>query len=278
MSSMKRIAGLGLVFLAVSGRAGAQSACYLVPDRYELASAGEVAVHLARTGAGVLERVPWPSEGAEWLFVRSAGTQLNLDDARPRLASEDFVRLSLTETDVAVIGIDRRPWIEEVSAADLRKFLEAEVASGALPEGWRERIPGTRVRLRRIESSKVLVRSGSDGSATAVSRTGLRSEIRPLVDPTAIVPGSDLPLRVSWSDSAAGVAAILVQPPSNAVRRAVLSRDGAAWFRVDAPGPWLVAVHRAKVLDADPAADWEIESATLSFTVPPASQPAGGGK
>lgn len=276
-----------LAFGAASARARAQSVAYLLPDRYDVVAGRDVSVRVSRGTSGALETIPWPSADVEWFLVRSAGTQRNLADARPANEGEDFVRLPLPDPDAAVIGIDARPRIERVPGTAWRKFLEAEIAASALPADWRGRASGETVRVRRIESMKLLVRAAktdaSDadlwrGSATGSSKTGQRTEIRPLIDPTAMAVGSDLPLRVSWADSASVEAKIVVrQVGVDTVQR--LSAPGSAgWFTVTAPGEWRVEVHRAKPLQGDPAADWELETATLSFVVPAPSKPAGGGK
>jgi hypothetical protein len=288
---MKRFVRMFLVLVAAGDaaitRASAQSVSYLLPNRYELASGSEVEVRVASGESGLLQTIPWPGRDLQWLFVRTAGTQRNFAEATPGRPGEDFVRVALSEPDVAMIGMDRRPWIERVPGAEMRRFLELDVEATTLPVDWKARTTSETVRVRHIESAKLLVRivksvpEGREewrGSATAPSKTGQRSEIRPLIDPTAMAVGSDLPLRISWSDSAGVDATIVARHPVTGTRHASLARGGAGWFTVTAPGEWRVEIHRAKLLGGDPAADWELETATLSFVVPAASKPAGGGK
>jgi hypothetical protein len=116
------------------------------------------------------------------------------------------------------------------------------------------------------------------GSATGSSKTGQRTEIRPLVDPTAMAVGSDLPLRISWSDSAGVEAKIAVRQVGTDAVQHLSAPGGSGWFTVTAPGEWRVEVNRAKPLQGDPAADWQLETATLSFVVHAPSKTAGGGK
>jgi hypothetical protein len=277
--------------VAASTRAPAQTTTFLIPDRYELVGGGEVAVHAANRGPDGLRTIAWPGSDLEWLYSRSAGTQTNLPATTSARSGEQFVRIALAEPDAALVGFDRRPWIEQVPATDLRKFLELDVAASALPADWTTRITGETVRVRRVESAKLVVRmtrgtsEGKEkekedvhGSATAPSKVGQRTEIRPLVDPTAMAVGSDLPLRISWADPSSVDATIVARQPGTETRIAVLSRKGSGWFTVSAPGEWLVEVHRAKPLTGDSAADWELETATLSFVVPAPAKPAGGGK
>ncbi len=288
---MQRSARLFLVTLAAaaaaSTRALAQSISFLQPDRYQLADEGEVAVHVSSRTAEALRAVAWPARDLDWFYFRTAGTQENIDAANALKPGEEFVRLALHEPDAALIGIDRKPWIEQVSGADLRKFLELDVAPGAMPADWRERSAKETLRVRHVECAKLFVRmtkttgEGKDawkGSATAPSKVGQRSEIRPLTDPTTIALGSDLPLRIAWADSASPDVMIVARQPAAGTRLATLAKHGAGWFTVNASGEWLVEVHRAKALTGDPTADWELESATISFVAPAAAKTAGGGK
>ncbi len=288
---MKRDVKMCLLLLAAAGgataRARAQSISYLLPDRYEVVVGREVAVHVARGTSGVLATIPWPGEGIEWFFVRTAGTQRNLAQPGTALPGEDFLRLHLEEPDVALIGMDTRPWIESVRGNEMRKFLESAVAASALPSDWMAQTSSETVRVRHIESAKLLVRvvksaPGSKdewrGSATGPSKSGQRTEIRPLIDPTAIAVGSDLPLRISWADSVNVDVRVVTRQVATGTTLTSLAPGGAGWFTVSAPGEWRVEVHRAKRLKDDPAADWELETATLSFLVPALSKPAGGGK
>ena len=273
-----------LVFAFAGARAPAQSVGYLLPDRFEVAPGAQVAVALERSSAGALRPVAWPRRDVAWLFVRAAGAQLNLEE--PKLGGPDgeSVLVELAEPDVAMIGMDRRPWVESVPGAGFREFLERELAPSALPAEWKSHAASDVVRVRRVESAKLLVRvartvgGDREASVTASSKSGQRTEIRPLVDPTAMAVGSDLPLRVSWSDSAEVDARIVARQVSAGVAQVASTQKGTGWLTVTAPGRWQVEIHRAKWLASDPDADWELESATLCFVVPPAAKSTRGGK
>lgn len=282
---MTRLACRFLLVLAfASAPAPAQSVGYLLPDRFEVAPGAEVAVQLQRGSAGALRPVAWPRRDVAWFFVRAAGTQQNLED--PRLGGPDgeSVLVELAEPDVALIGMDRRPWVESVPGARFREFLERDLAASALPAEWKTRAAADVLRVRHIESAKLLVRVARtvggklEASVTASSKAGQRTEIRPLVDPTAMAVGSDLPLRISWSDSADVDARIVARQVSAVIAQVASTQKGTGWFTVTAPGQWQVEIHRAKWLASDPDADWELESATLCFVVPPAAKSARGGK
>ena len=282
-----RIAGpliLAAACSAWSARgADAQSIGYLVPDRFELSPGSEISVQLARGKAGVLASAPWPSREVDWFLVRAAGGQRNVENPSPARDGETSVRIALADPDVTLIGIDRRPWIESVPGAELREFLGRDLEPSALPAGWQAHAAADTIRVRHVESAKLLVRVAGrkddlHGSATAFSKTGQRTEIRPMIDPTSMAVGGDLPLRVSWAGGADAETRIVARQVAAGVVQTATTSKEAGRFLVTAPGRWQVEVHRARWLAGDPAADWELETATLCFVVPEPGKPEGGGK
>lgn len=277
-----------LAATAVAASSLAQSTTYLVPARFEAASGSKIEVHVELGFGDTLSPAAWPSGALDQFFVRTAGTQRNLPEAAPARPEDAFVAVDLGDPDAAMIGLDRRPWIESVPGPKLRAFLEKDVEASSLPEGWKSRTEADAVRIRHLDSAKLLVRSlrGATvgeperlpGSATSSSRAGQRSEIKVLVDPTVMSLGSDLPLRVSWSDSKDVDATILARHVPSGATSSVPARKGNGWIRIDRPGRWQLEVHRARILAEDPAADLEIESATLVFSVPEPRKSAGGGR
>lgn len=276
-----------LAATAVGLRSSAQSTTYLVPAQFEIATGGKVEVHVELGVGDALTPAAWPSGSLEQFFVRTYGTQRNLPEAAPARPEDAFVALDLGDPDAVMIGLDRRPWIESVPGPKLRAFLEKDVEASSLPEGWKARTEAESLRVRHLDSAKLLVRAlrgltvgepeRLPGSATASSRAGQRSEIKVLVDPTVMALGSDLPLRVSWSDSKDPDATILALHVPSGTASSVRAPKGNAWIRIDRAGRWQLEVHRARVLADDPAADIEIESATLVFSVPePRKAPAKG--
>jgi hypothetical protein len=276
-----------LAATAVGAVSRAQSTTFLVPSRFEAASGSKLEVHVELGMGDVLSPAAWPSGALERFYVRTAGTQRNLPEAAPARPEDAFVAVDLGDPDAAMIGLDRRPWIESVPGPKLRAYLEKNVEATSLPEGWTSRTEAEALRVRHLDSAKLLVRSlrGATvgeperlpGSATSASRAGQRSEIKVLVDPTVMALGSDLPLRVSWSDSKDPDATILARHVPSGTASSVRAAKGNGWIRIDRPGRWQLEVHRARPLADDPAADWEIESATLVFSVPEPRKSQGSG-
>ncbi len=263
----------------IAARAGAQSTTYLVPARFEAESGSKLEIHVELGVGDALSPAAWPTGGLDQFFVRTAGTQRNLPEVAPARPEDAFVSIDLGDPDAAMIGLDRRPWIESVPGPKLRAFLEKDVAASSLPEGWKARTDADALRVRHLDSAKLLVRSVREltvggepeklpGSATSASRAGQRSEIKVLVDPTVMALGSDLPLRVSWFDSKDVDATILAKNLPSGSEVSVRTTKGNGWLRIDHPGRWQLEVHRARTLADDVAADFEIESATLVFSVP----------
>jgi hypothetical protein len=266
-----------LVAASASASAPAQSATFLVPDRFQAAPGGNVRIHVETGAASALAPAPWPSGAIEQFFVRTAGTQRNAPDAAPARPEDGFVAVDLGDPDAAMIGLDRRPWVESVPVAALRELGETDVAAS-----------GDTVRVRRLDSAKLLVRSVREtpsgeperlpGSAMAASRAGQRTEIRVMVDPTVMSLGSDLPMRVSWSDAKEVDATILARHVPSGTSVSVRAPKGSGFVRIDRSGRWQLEVRRARRLVDDPAADWEIECATVVFSVPEPRKAPGRGR
>jgi hypothetical protein len=244
----------------------AQSVTALRADRHELATMERLGVRFDRERGGVLEQAAWPGE-FEWFLVRVAGGQTN----RQSLISP---QLLLSESGVTLLAADRKPRIEEVTPRELRTFFRSRVGPATLPGVSLGRGGEQGLRVRRLESSKLLVRVvGEEGwlsnSATAQSKTGQRVEIRPMGDPTSVKVRTDMPLRIYVPNPEKAGTKVIARNLASGKRQTFLTdRVGTGYFTVDQPGVWLVETHHARRLFDDPEADWEIHTATLTFEVP----------
>jgi len=257
---------LPLVMLLLAAPAGAQSVTALRADRHELSAREHLRLRFDRERGGALDQAAWPGE-FDWFLVRVAGGQTN----RQSLTSP---QLLLSESGVALLAADRKPRIEEVTPRELRSFLRSRVGPATLPAAAPGRGDEQGLRVRRLESSKLLVRVlGDEGwlsnSATAQSKTGQRVEIRPLGDPTSVKVRTDMPLRIYVPGPEKAGTKVIARHLASGKRQTFLTdRVGTGYFSVDQPGVWLVEAHHARRLVDDPEADWEIHTATLSFDVP----------
>lgn len=272
--------GLTLLLGAPLHALALQETRFLQAERYEVASGRELALRFGALSEGRLSGVAWPREldaegrDFEWAFVRAAGAQENLERFQPASEREDAVLRRLVEPGVTLIATDRRPFVESIPAGEWMAFLAANLGPEALPADWRTRIPEGVVRVRRRESSKLLVRVvGENGwlpnSATAQSKTGQAVELRPLADPTSVALKSDLPLRAYLPAARKDGNKVLAHHHESGRGQTFLTDAmGSGFFTVSVAGVWTVAAHAVRPLADDEGADWELASATLTFEVP----------
>lgn len=211
----------------------------------------------------------WPPGEIDWMFVRGGPEQENRHDVRPSRAGDNFVTVEVRHPGVTLLGIDRRAAVRELTPAQLRSFLQRNVAGGAAKS-----VPADEsLRIRHVSSAKTMVRvAAADGrivpSPIATSKTGQAVEIRPSFDPTAAVPGSDVPLRVYIDGSAkCGLQVRATCVTSGATTTFITDEGGFGHFRISDAGVWRVEVHHAEPAENDDSADWAIYSATLTFEV-----------
>jgi hypothetical protein len=220
----------------------------------------------------------WRAEDVRWMLVRVAGTQHNFD--APPLDESARPIATLELAGVGLIGIDLQPREVEVQAASLRRFLEER---GTREQGAEVAPDRPTVRVRRVESFTTLVRCGAPGAAAgrseATGRTVQEAEIRPLMDPAALRPPTDLPLKLYLGGSpASGARLIATHVPSGAARECRADGSGACVLTLDAPGQWRLEFHSLTRAAEGEEPALVLRSASLTFEVPDApAQPAGEG-
>ena len=237
----------------------------LAPDRYQVRAASAVGLRLL---AGKSPQ-DWPEQQISWLFVRVAGTQLNLDTlaSLPADASRS-APVKLERAGIAMIGLDLRPRVESLPAAEFQQFLSERAGLEPDPDATGQ------VRVRRVESFKLLVRALDNqgelrNSADSQSKSGQQVEIRPLADPLEVRLNRDLLVRVYLPQGASvGALVLATHLPSGTAKRFRTGPGGTGHFTVDTAGEWLVECHSVRALDDDPEAEVELHSATLRFEVP----------
>jgi hypothetical protein len=259
-------AGLGCAWAAPP------AVTYLRPAKF-VATRGESVGVCVETGAPLTAQVTdWPADDLRWFYVLAAGTRENHPTVRPAGRDTRSVPVNVTQPGVTVVGLDKKPAVTTMSGTDLRTFLSQNVAQAEAVPIF-QRLGSTPVRVRRIESAATLIRApgtggDNEGSGAAMSKTGQAVEIRPLFDPTSVVVGSDLPVRVYVGGSTK--AGAKVQASSLAAGQTVAKiadRTGSTFFRITHPGLWRIEFHDARPLDGDADADWVLYSATLTFEV-----------
>lgn len=267
---MQRRNIIAAVLAASAGCAAAQEARFLEP--------ASAAVSLGdRVGISVFEgaaRRAWPGERIAHFLARTAWTQDNRDtlEAEPAPAGDLTTSAAWTadRPGVLLLGLDLEPAVETVGAEAFGRFVaralpaeRREAIASALPEGGE-------VSVRRVESAKSLVRVSADGAepvSIANSKTGQAVEIRPLLDPTILTPGGDLPIKIyAVIPGPAGGVVIATNTTTGESFPVALADDASANLNIPSAGRWRLEFH-AVAPDDTGEADWLVHTATLTFEV-----------
>ena len=206
---------------------------------------------------------PWKDTNIDWLFVRVAATQRNMD-AVP-LAPNGRALIPLDHPGIAVIGVDLAPRTDTLPLSDLNTFIADRARlNGPLPERGA-------VRIRRVESAKTILRSGAPGqeagSTEATGKTGQKVELRPLMDPATTPAGSDIAIRAYILGAGAGGARLIAtHTPTGQTQDIACDGGGYGNLRITAPGEWRVEMHEVRAGDEHGLVI--LYSATLTFSTP----------
>jgi len=168
-----------------------------------------------------------------------------------------------------VVGLDLRPAVETMEADALRTFAAAKCE---------ERLPKSvtgKVRVKKVQSCKALVRVGDDSrdSAAALAETAQGAEIAVRMDPTRTLVGSDIAFEVAvGGEEIEEVRVFATALTTGKTQEVEADEDRRAAFRITAAGPWRVEYHRLTKAAPGGDADWVLTSATLTFDVPAAKE------
>jgi uncharacterized GH25 family protein len=240
---------------------------WLMPGSFAVAPAAELVLDLSSGGEfPALDTAIEPARVLRAAYRIGASTV----DIGMRTPAERSLRLttSLPDTGVAALWVELQPktvqltpqevdeYLAEIGASELVK--QRWIASGA--KTWREQYS---------KHAKTFVRVGEvPASDQSWSRpVGMYLEIVPQSDPTRLVVGSELAVRLLREGSTvAGVAVAAQREGGAAAQMQKTDPGGAATFRLDAPGSWLI---RCTVLRAlpGPEVDWESHFTTLTVHV-----------
>ena len=253
----------------------AQSALSLAAERHDLSLESELRVRITESAAGGRHALDWNAASVDWLFVRGAGYQDNLGSPPP---SGEPLRVRLHTPGAVVVGLDTpsvvASWARSSLATEWRQLGLRESAA-ALRES------GGAVRVHRTLSAKLLARAfeldGRPGSnAAALAKTGQRTEIRLLGDPTRLELPTDLPLKLYFDPRSGPDEPTVLVAYHHESRQLVRGSVEAplARVRLDRPGNWELRAHRVGPSD-HPGADLAWQTATLAFEIP--SESNGGG-
>lgn len=275
---MRILLALGLlgVLTTPAVRGEFPAARFLVPAAHQAAAGERVALRVQAPRAdGGLAAAAWPGAEVKWFFVRVAGTQQNFDALAADAPGGEAVSLAVERAGVTMIGLDLRPRVETLTGAEFEALLAAKVAAEALPAGRTKAAPDAKVRVRRIESMKSLMRVRNDrGEAppaqVAQSKAGQAAELRLMLDPTVGRVGSDVAVRAYVAGDKRPAARVIVRREGDEkATEFTTDPTGSGYFRVLAAGRWRVEFTHAEPLKDDPEAEWAVYTATLTFEVLP---------
>jgi hypothetical protein len=267
-----RNGGLCLVLAAAAAAwAGPLTTSFLTPSTYSVALGQSLTVHWDAGTALAAQPIAWPSGEVNLLFIRGGTEQENRHDVKPERSQDNFVAVTIGQPGVTLIGAER-PVVREVTGSDLRAFLMQNVATDKIAADVARLEADRKYRVRDITSAKTLVRAATAEpevpSAIATSKTGLKGEIRPQFDPTMAPVGSDLPLTVYIDgDKCPGAKVQVTAVASGKTTTLIADHSGSVHFPVTDLGVWRLEFHYAEPLAHDPAADWTVNTATLTFEI-----------
>lgn len=269
-----------LFLLGLAFPASAQSLARFVPAEVEASGSGSVELRFVRESTHAVELQPWPAREIGWLFVRGEGTQRNYDALPPLAADATRLNLELEGPGPLLVGWDLPPRVEPMHPVVLRVFIAERSHDRPVPRAIQALAEYETVRVLRLESLALVVgppagAAPAGAPAIAISKAGLRMELRALLDPSFLAPGSDLPFRLYLPEGGReDVLVRCVHLESRATHPLTLTQDGSVRARPDRPGAWMLEATRVRALDGSPAAQGaalELASTTLVFVVPPAA-------
>lgn len=265
--------GLPLFLAAVPALAAPPTVSFLTPSKYSANLGAALTLRFEVGAAKTAQPAAWPTGEVGWLFIRGGKTQENRHDVRPQNSQDNFVPLRIEYAGVTLVGADRRSPTLETTGAELRAFVEQNVAAGPAAQKAQSLPADSKLRVRQIASTKTLIRAPDPNgqlipSAIATSKTGQAVEIRSNFDPTAATVGSDLPLSVYVDgDKLPGAKVQATNVTTGQTTTYIADNGGAGYFHITDAGVWRVEFHHAVPLQNDPVADWVIYSATVTFEV-----------
>lgn len=188
----------------------------------------------------------WSAVNVGRFIVREQGVQRSIEP--PIAATRDTMSLAFDKAGYALVALDVGPSSEK----DQR-------------DSWR----------RTTHCTKLFVRITGEGEKSAgqnpglTAKVGSRIELLPLMDPTQLAPGADLPVRAYFDGDKAVGGEVTALAPDGTSSAATTDSVGATHFKIDRAGRWTIRF--AHMLEGTPYV------AELVFDVnesPPAPQPA----
>jgi len=241
---------------------------WLQPERFAATPGATLALELTSAdGFNGLETAIKPERVAR-APARLAGEAIML--AVP-VAGEKALRFSATlpRPGVAVVGVELKPRGLELEPEKIELYFREIHADEALRAAWATVPEPRRWRESYVKNAKSFVRVGEPalGDRVWAEPLGLRLEIVPERDPTALRAGDELPVRVLRGGAPLpGFTIAFVSAGETREHVAVTDDDGRARATLDVRGAWLV--HGTDLRRATaPELEWESDFTTMVVDV-----------
>ena len=199
--------------------------------------------------------------------VRLAGETADLKD-RHAAAKALELTVWLSKPGVASLWVELAPKSIDLTADQVKEYLDEIGASAAVRRAWREMPAPRHWRELYSKHAKTYVRVGQPaGDRSWAEPVGMGLEIVPEKDPTALHPGEELPVRVlrNGAPFAAFPVGLVRQGDAHGVLKTT-DGQGRATFAVGQAGRWLLRTTDLR-RSTKPEADWESDFTTLTFEV-----------
>lgn len=194
----------------------------------------------ARPGPSVLSAVQQYSMDGKHSETFSLAMPSDWSDPRAKLLGFNETAMERFVVRLPSGGLDSVALAGEKTPASLRYTYPEQ--GTMMSSMCVQSVPGSKTKvhycLKRIHS----VGESKDSISSSSSRFGDEAELRPLVPPERVVPGSDLPVMAYLGGQRARGVKVYAFGPKGQVLEAVTGNAGVADLRIDALGKWKVRV------------------------------------
>jgi uncharacterized GH25 family protein len=206
-------------------------------------------------------------ERLERARCRLAGHEFELTEFVSQLTSLRFSS-RLNEPGIATFWVDLKPRALQLNTAQVREYLDEIGASPALRKAWSAAKRPRRWRELYTKHSKTFVRVGEPGSDQSwAGPVGMRLEIVPEKDPTALRAGDAFPVRVLKDGSPLQDFSLgLVFEKARHGTIAKTDSAGRVTVHINRKGRYMLRGTDLRKT-SQPDIDWESDFTTLTFLV-----------
>ena len=239
---------------------------WILPQRARVAPGTELSLDLTSGMAFPANEVAVKPDRLARASIRLGGKATDLPQGS---AAKDSLRIKarVLEPGIAALWVESKPRTLELKPKEVREYLDEIGAWDSIGKKWEAEGSG-RWRETYVKHAKTFVRVGEpSGDSSWSEPVGMRLEIVPEKDPTLLVSGSDLPVRVLMdgkplSDFPLGFVA--AGQKTGSFQKT--DEKGRAQISFNRQGWWLL---RATLLtkSSQPDTDWESHFATLTVFV-----------